>query len=594
MSRPDQPVEESTRPRIDRTADQRGGPALALPDLWRGVALLVLGVGALVAITGGDAPSAFSRDVASLAMALFGLVALGATLNRSSAISELSLLDGLVFLALLTSAVATLHAPIRSEPARSLLWQASLAGLYGGARLIGPFLMRPALLLWAVGLGGLWILHAVEPGHLSIALMTEWTIALLLLGACAARQAWARRISTLGWRNVRRAILAALIVLGALVHFHIVSGGEYGQLLHQRAVGWRAARILIWQHPLWGWGGGTWSSAMASLAEPPTIGEPLTLTAGMWVLTAGGAAGALAVAVLVVGLFATLMGARRAAIPSRMNTPLMAVGAIGLAWGLMGLWSLAPVRPANLILFTFFTGTALSSDLLEVTAEAPIAEPRRWLRLAVWSVAMGVGVTVFTLVGLGLFFSWWTQAAPSAEAAMRRAHVASLLMPWEHRWPALEAEMAGLTLVHHPDAPEGAQLRSRRELAHARARRLHPWLGDLYVVPAEEMLLRGQTERAEALLREGLAHLPLDAAMRWDLALILERRGDVQGAYETLRPLDRVHPTGETKAALARLCWALGNRDLAQRFAREALQLDHMPGALLALAAEMGLWAPGS
>jgi hypothetical protein len=583
------PSAAASAPPQDAALTIRGDP---LPALWRGAALLTLGVAALLALVGGDSPPPGHRELTTLALTLFTLIALLSTLRRRSVVSEITFLDGLVIIALLTAAVAALHAPIRSAAFTALMWQASLVGLYLGARLIGPFIAEPALALWALALAGLWVIHHFAPSHLDGTALLEWTLALGLLAACWGRQAWARRISTLKMRNIRRAILSGLILLAAAIHLLHVSGGDLGELLHQRSLSWRVARMIAWHYPLWGWGGGTWEWAVGSLPQPTSAGGAPVITAGMWLFAAGGAAGLLVAAVLGVALFATLMAQRRETIPSRMSTALMAVGAIGIAWLLMGLWSLAPLRPANLIVFVFLTGTSLSGDLLEVTEKAPLARPHPWLRLAVWWASLSVGVALLVTLSLSLWLSWWTRAT-SAPLAFRRAHVAGLLMPWETRWPELEAKMAGLWIVQDPTA-DVDRLRRLRAAAFTRARRLNPYQSDYYAVPAEELLLRGESEQAEALLRQGLVHCPLDAEMRWDLAGLLEERGELEGAYEALRQLDRIHPTGPSKVSLARLAWALGNRDLARRFAREALQLDNRSPALMALVQEMESWPAGS
>ncbi|MBN1476710.1 hypothetical protein JXA47_08155 [Candidatus Sumerlaeota bacterium] len=576
------------------------GPAethvFAIPLLWRWLALLLLGVAVLVAYVGGDQPPLFNREMAGLACTGLALVSILATLRRPSAVATLSLFDGLLLVALSTAAVAAFHSPLRPPAITALLWQASLVGVFLAGRLIGPAISGPALALWSTataGLGALWAVRdtAALPAqcravaaHLDSLTLLEWALALGLIAACWLRQAWARRQPARSLRYLRRALLFLLTLSAAGLHLMAMAGSDLEGFLSRRAAGWSVGRALFWEWPLWGWGGGTWQWSLQSLQSPPVIDEPIAQTTAVWVLTAGGISALVICTVLITGLLGTLAGARRPDKPSRVGTPLMSVGAIALAWGLMGLWSLTPVRPCNLIITAFLLGTSLSIDLREITSES---RGPSVLRGVLWACALLTGMLLLIALALSPALSWWVRAASDETSALARIRAAEHLNPWNDLWPRREAQILGLQIWRDPTS-DGEGRWHRFLAAHTRARRLNPCETESWVSPANAVLkLRGDAEQAESLYRQGLDHIPLDREMRLALASLLEQRGDHAGAFNTLRPLDRIHPTSQSKVVLAMLAWRLGDRDLAERFALEAIQLGNRSGALRALLLEM-------
>ncbi len=560
----------------------------ALPVLWRGLTLLLMGLAVLAALAGGDEPASSSRELTALACALLTLVSLLAVWRRRSAASEPVILDGLILLALPLAVFAQARSPLPSHAWSSALWLISLAGVYLAARLIGPHVFRPALALWAVLTAGLSAVRTLWPETFAIdrVVLLEWALAFALFLACWGRQTWARRIQTTGLFWLRRTLLSLLILAAAGVQLLHNSGGDLLTHAHRRALGLRTGADLFWQQPLWGWGGGSWQWAVASLPEPPGVGEAIAAGAPGWVAVAGGFAGVVAFLTVGFGLLVTLAFARRPDKPARMGTPLMAAASIAIAWGLMGLWSPGPLRPANLILFTLFFGTALSLDLGDIPWRSPLEPPSRpWRRLL-----LGAAVAVALLLTAALvatpLTARWIRRAPTALDAADRAARAAAAMPWRIEWPLLEAQFAGAAALG-ASGDAVARLLERRMEAFARARALNPYDATLTLTPAQELAGRGFTEQAETLLREGLSRTPLSSDLAVILATLLEQRGEVGEAFNVLRPIDRLRPEASTKLTLARLSWHLGARDQAERYALEALQLGNRSGALTALLREM-------
>ncbi len=538
--------------------------------LARTGALLLLGVAALLALAGGESPPLEIRELTTLALTGFAVVAALLALWRRAAPPRVTLFDGAIVLALVLGLAIALRSPIRAVSVFAWQWQLSLATAYLGARLIGPLFARTALMLWGAMLVGIVALRWSEEVRIDGAILIEWALALGVIGLV-----W--RAPTVFRRRVPFALLAGGC---AAVHLLLISEGAVAEFFQHRAAAWDLARAVFWHEPLWGWGGGTWPWAVASLAEPPATTLAAPVSALEWILSAGGAMGFVAVLVIAVGIWRMT---RVTDEPTRTQALRIACGALAFAWGLMGLWAMTPARPVNLIILALLIGAAQAMPRGEVSE----SKPRRLGVLRF--VALGVVAALLVITALGPVRGWWTRSAASAEVACGRASVAARVMPWDARWPALEARMVGLWIQHDP-AADDLLLRVRRELAYEHARTLHPAEVEFTTIPAEELMLQGQTDEAEALLREGLRRIPNDASLRWALATLLEQRGDLAEAFETLRTLDRLQPSGAGKVTLARLAWARGESATAQRFAREAIQLDNRSPALMALLAEMERW----
>lgn len=573
---------------------------IRLPAVWQGIALLALGVAGLLALVGGDLPASDIRQLTAIACVAFTLVALLATFRRCSALVEVCFFDSCVAVAFFVSAFAAFRSPIRGEAMQAVLWQACLVGVYMGGRLIGPCLIRPAMLLWIVATVGLWALRLlaaqgnvperflVAPEVIPRAVLLESALAIFIIAVCWVRKLWAKRQPDAMTRSMRRVFHWGAVAVAVAAHFMLISGGNRGALWEKVSASWHLARALFWQFPVWGWGGGTLEYALRSLPDPSLTEQTSLVLAPVMILTAGGLAGLFAVIILAGGVWINLMAVKRGRRVARRGTPLLVAVSLVVMWGVMGLWSAAPVRPFNLILLAFITGAGFSMDLVVPVGREPMPTPTGSLRLFIWSAAIGVGVFHAALLVLTPALTWWITRAPTPDLASQRAETAGKVIPWDARWPAMEAHTVGLWIISDL-AGGNEELKRKREQAYLRARVLNPYEPEFTTIPAEEMMLRGQDDRAETLLREALERTPLDASVIWDLTLLLQDRGEIRGALETLEPLDRLHPTGPSKVTLARLWWDFGERVQAERCVREALQIGNRSPVLQALMTEMGL-----
>jgi hypothetical protein len=366
------------------------------------------------------------------------------------------------------------------------------------------------------------------------------------------------------------------------IHLALSTGGDLDSFLHRRALGWNTARGIFWQFPMWGWGGGAWPWAVQSLPDPPTLYEPIVAGTPERLLVAGGVMGFLVVLILVAGMMLARPTTRRRSPHEEKLPPLITVAGVLLTWTLTGLWSQAPLRPANLIVLAWATGTALSLRLRLGEGERPIDH-----RAAKTVGLTFAGVTLFTLL-LPILLGAWISRANSAESALGRVTFAQRVMPWDDRWPRRAADIAGLALMSDP-GPESVRLANARQRALDRALWLFPWDAQLHLVASRALLAHGAPHEAEAVLRDGLDRVPLDDGLRLILAAQLESQGEIREAYLTLQPLGRLRPTGLTKETMARLAWRLGERRQAERHAREAIQMGHRSPALANLLEQMSV-----
>jgi hypothetical protein len=571
------------------------------PTLWRGLALLLLGAGVLIAFIGGDLPSDSSRALAALALSAFFFVALIATLRRRSLIGGVIPFDLLVLFAFALSAIGSTQAMIPTAAAHALQWQASLVALYFGARLIGPALVQPALALWVVATIAFTLARfaakvsnpegtaALALRALSPLTLVEWALALVLLAAVWTRVRWSLARPSELERKLRRALHALVIGAALATHLFATARGDLSTLWHRARFGWDVARAVYWQSPLWGWGSGAWSAAFASLDQPPALDQPFAASAPAAVAAAGGALGILVMLILIVAFVFALATVRSRHEMRQISPPLLALVSVAILWGIAGLWSIAPVRPCNIALLAFLAGACLSSHLHAMHAEEthPVL-PRGESRPLLWSAVMGVTlILAISLVLPGLLVRWIARA-DSDRAAMERARIAGAWLPWEVRFPMLEARRAALILWRGGEDAIPRELIGRIDQACRIARDLDPYLQEAYTLPATALWEHGADRTAaRALYEEGLVRLPRDKQMTLFLAEVQSQEGDVAGALHRLRAYDALEPTPVIKVTLARLAWSLGDRAAAEQFAREALQLDNRSPALITLLQDM-------